>query len=86
MSKKSLPKPKSKSNLDKLKNDEYLPILTEDHPELDLKFATDTKVRKGLKPWVSEDDAPELTQAFFDAADLYEGEKIKKAGKPNADS
>jgi len=61
-------------------NDNYLPILTGKHPELDLKFATDKKVRKGLKPMVSEDDAPELTQAFFDAADLYEGMKIKSFG------
>jgi len=60
MSKKSLPEPKSKSNLDKLKNDDYLPTLTEEHPELDLKFAIDKKVRKGLKPLVKEDDAPVL--------------------------
>ena len=85
MSKKSLPKPKSKSNLDKLKNDDYLPILTDEHPELDLKFVIDKKVRKGLKPLVKEDDAPELTQAFFDAAVLNDGKQLKKAGKPSAE-
>ena len=85
MSKKSLPKPNSKSNLDKLKSDEYQPILTEEHPELDLKSAKDIKVRKGLKSLVKEDDAPELTQAFFDAADLHDGDQIKRAGKPSAD-
>ncbi len=85
MSKKSLPKPKSKSNLDKLKSDEYQPILTEEHPELDLKSAKDIKVRKGLKPLVKEDDVPELTQAFFDAAGLHDGDQIKRAGKPSAE-
>jgi hypothetical protein len=85
MSKKSLPKPKSKSNLDKLKNVDCQPILTKEHPELDLKFVIDQKVRKGLKPLESADAAPELTQAFFDAADLYDGMQLKKAGKPNAE-
>ena len=65
MSKKSLPKPKSRSNLDKLKNDDYQPIQTKEHPELDLKFVLDKKVRKGLKPLESADAAPELTQAFL---------------------
>ena len=85
MSKKSLPKPKSKSNLDKLKNVDCQPILTKEHPELDLKFVIDQKVRKGLKPLESADAAPELTQAFFDAADLYDGMQLKKVGKPNAE-
>ena len=85
MSKKSLPKPKSRSNLDKLKNDDYQPIQTKEHPELDLKFVLDKKVRKGLKPLESADAAPELTQAFFDAADLYDGKQLKKAGKPSVE-
>ena len=84
MSKKSLPKPKSKSNLDKLKNVDCQPILTKEHPELDLKFVIDQKVRKGLKHLVKEDDAPELTQSFFDSADLYEGKKIKSRGRPKS--
>jgi hypothetical protein len=85
MSKKSLPKPKSKSNLDKLKNDDCQPTLTKEHPELDLKFVIDKKIRKGLKPLMKEDDAPELTQAFFDAAVLMDGNQLKKAGKPSAE-
>ena len=75
MSKKPLPKPKSKSNLDKLKNDDFLPTLTEEHPELDLKFVIDKKVRKGLKPLVKEDDAPALKDS----------KQSKKAGKPGAE-
>lgn len=75
MSKKPLPEPKSKSNLDKLKNEDYLPILTEEHPELDLKFVIEKKVRKGLKPLVKEDDTPVLKDS----------KQIKKAGKPNAE-
>jgi len=85
MSKKSLPKPKSKSNLNKLKNVDCQPILTKEHPELDLKFVIDKKVRKGLKLLVKEDDAPELTQEFFDAAVLNDGKQLKKVRKPNAE-
>lgn len=75
LSKKSLPKPKSKSNLDKLKNVDYLPTLTEEHPELDLKFVIDKKVRKGLKPLVRDDDEPALKVS----------KQSKKAGKPGAE-
>jgi len=34
------------------------------------------------KKWVDPDDAPELTQEFFDAADLYEGGKLVRRGRP----
>ena len=30
--------------------------------------------------WVDPDDAPELTDAFFDRADLYEGGKLVRRG------
>ena len=34
---------------------------------------------------MKEDDAPELTQAFFGAAVLIDGNQLKKAGKPSAE-
>jgi uncharacterized protein (DUF4415 family) len=42
------------------------------------------KKRSSPKTWVDEDEAPELTQAFFDSADLYEGKKIKSRGRPKS--
>ena len=60
----------------KLKNDDYLPTLTDEHPELDLKFVIEKKIRKGLKPLVKEDDAPVLKDS----------KQIKKADNPNAKS
>ena len=36
--------------------------------------------------WIDPDDAPELTDAFFDAADEYVGAKIVKRGRPKVDS
>ena len=35
-------------------------------------------------PWVDPDDAPELTEAFFEGADLFEGEKLLRRGRPKA--
>jgi uncharacterized protein (DUF4415 family) len=34
--------------------------------------------------WVDPDDAPELTNGFFERADLYEGEKLIRRGRPAA--
>lgn len=34
------------------------------------------------KKWVDPDDAPELTDAFFDRADEYDGVKRVKRGRP----
>jgi uncharacterized protein (DUF4415 family) len=34
--------------------------------------------------WVDPDDAPELTDEFFERADLYEGEKLIRRGRPAA--
>lgn len=31
--------------------------------------------------WVDPDDAPELTNTFFESADLYEGEKLLRKGR-----
>jgi hypothetical protein len=34
--------------------------------------------------WTDPDDAPELTEAFFKNADLYDGAKPKARGRPKA--
>lgn len=34
--------------------------------------------------WTDPDDAPELTEAFFQAADQYEGTMLKPRGRPKA--
>lgn len=36
------------------------------------------------KPWVDPDDAPALTPAFFEAADLHQGETLVRRGRPKA--
>jgi uncharacterized protein (DUF4415 family) len=34
--------------------------------------------------WVDPDDAPELTDAFFERADVYAGDKLVRRGRPKA--
>lgn len=34
--------------------------------------------------WVDPDDAPELTNKFLQRADLYEGERLVRRGRPPA--
>lgn len=34
--------------------------------------------------WVDPDDAPELTDEFFEHADLYDGDKLIRRGRPGA--
>lgn len=36
----------------------------------------------GKKKWVDPDDAPELTREFFRRADIYEGDKLIRRGRP----
>lgn len=36
--------------------------------------------------WVYPDDAPELTEEFFQEADLYIAERLAKRGRPKAES
>jgi uncharacterized protein (DUF4415 family) len=35
--------------------------------------------------WVDPDDAPELTEAFFERADEYHGQKLVRRGRPKAE-
>lgn len=38
--------------------------------------------RATRKDWVDSDDAPELTDQFFERADEYRGAKLVKRGRP----
>ena len=37
------------------------------------------------KPWVDPDDVPELDETFLQEADLYQGEKLVRRGRPLAE-
>lgn len=39
-----------------------------------------------LTDWIDPDDAPELTDDFFDRADEYDGDKLIRRGRPKAES
>ena len=36
--------------------------------------------------WIDADDAPELTDEFFERADEYDGDKLVRRGRPRTDS
>jgi uncharacterized protein (DUF4415 family) len=38
------------------------------------------------REWVDPDDAPELTDEWFDTAGYYEGDKLVRRGRPKSDS
>jgi uncharacterized protein (DUF4415 family) len=40
------------------------------------------KKKSGAAAWVDPDEAPELTDAFFDRAEIRLGEKIVRRGRP----
>lgn len=42
--------------------------------------------RNTRSTWVDPDDAPELTDAFFENADLYDGRKLVRRGRPKSDN
>jgi uncharacterized protein (DUF4415 family) len=42
------------------------------------------KKRSTPATWHDPDDAPELTDDFFQSADLYEGRQLKARGRPKA--
>ena len=43
------------------------------------------KLDAGAPTWIDPDDAPELTDAFFARADVYEGERLVRRGRPKSD-
>jgi len=40
------------------------------------------KKKSGAAAWVDRDDAPELTDKFFDRAEIRRGEKVIRRGRP----
>jgi uncharacterized protein (DUF4415 family) len=40
------------------------------------------KKGSGASAWTDPDDAPELTEEYFRRADVYEGEKLVRRGRP----
>ena len=40
------------------------------------------KKKSGAAAWVDRDDAPELTDAFFDRAEIRDGKKVLRRGRP----
>jgi uncharacterized protein (DUF4415 family) len=45
------------------------------------------KKRNGTgREWKDSDDAPELTDEWFESADYYEGDKLVRRGRPKSDS
>jgi uncharacterized protein (DUF4415 family) len=44
------------------------------------------KKRSSLAIWKDPDDAPELTEAFFNSADFYKGPHLKTRGRPKSAS
>ncbi|MBB2165578.1 BrnA antitoxin family protein [Gluconacetobacter sp. 1b LMG 1731] len=42
------------------------------------------KKLSGAPAWVDPDDAPELTEAFFDQAEIRQGEKVVRKGRPRS--
>jgi uncharacterized protein (DUF4415 family) len=44
------------------------------------------KKKSGVSAWIDPDDAPELTEEFFDRAEIRHGDKIIRRGRPPLDS
>ena len=40
------------------------------------------KNKSGAAAWVDRDDAPDLTDEFFDRAEIREGDKLVRRGRP----
>lgn len=40
------------------------------------------KAKNSRHTWIDPDDAPELTKDWFKSADLYEGDKLIRRGRP----
>jgi hypothetical protein len=42
----------------------------------------DASTSAAKKEWIDPDDAPELSEAFFEQADVFLGEELIRAGVP----
>jgi uncharacterized protein (DUF4415 family) len=45
-------------------------------------MAMTVRKRASKNTWIDPDDAPELTEEWFETADLYEGERLVRRGRP----
>ncbi len=45
-----------------------------------------TKPASGANEWTDPDDAPPLGDAFFDAAEIRQGSRLVRRGRPRLDS
>ncbi len=43
------------------------------------------KLESGASGWVDPDDAPELDDAFFDRAEIRQGDAVVRRGRPGAE-
>jgi uncharacterized protein (DUF4415 family) len=42
------------------------------------------KSKPSRQPWVDPDDTPEITEQWVSEADLYQGEKLLRRGRPKS--
>ncbi len=45
-----------------------------------------TKTASGANEWIDPDDAPPLDKAFFDAAEIRQGSRLVRRGRPRLDN
>lgn len=44
------------------------------------------KTNVSASTWIDPDDAPRLTREWFETADLYDGNKLIRRGRPKSDA
>ena len=49
-----------------------------------MRKANEREKKSTQSIWTDQDDAPELTESFFDKADLYVGKTLKARGRPKS--
>jgi len=49
---------------------------------ISMRYAHAKEARRWRAAWTDPDDAPELTDAFFERADVYEGGRLVRRGPP----
>lgn len=57
-----------------------------DQPLMDALNALSENKRAMRKDWIDPDDAPELTDAFFERTDEHRGEILVRRGRPPAEA
>lgn len=45
-----------------------------------------TRKSSGAKTWIDPDDAPRLTQQFFERAEIRDGERLVRRGRPKVEN